>query len=217
VRDLEPGAVDVWNASLDEDPCVEACLTLLSDDERARLERFCFEHLRRRYAIAHGFLRDVLGHYLGMDAAAIPFETGAHGKPSVPGTEIQFNLSHSGDLAVCAVTRGRRIGVDVECIRSVAEIDAIVGRFFAAGEAERIRAAAVRERAFFECWTRKEAYIKGVGGGLSIPLTSFDTSGPVEGWTLMDLPPFGDYVGALAVEGAIQRLEVSRWCGVQGA
>jgi 4'-phosphopantetheinyl transferase len=208
---LEPDAVDVWSAALDEEAGVAACLALLNDEERARMGRFLFEGLRRRYAIAHGFLRDVLARYLRVDAAAIRFDAGEHGKPFVPGAEIQFNLSHSADLAVCAVTRGRRIGVDVECIRPVQEMDAIVARFFTAGEAERICTASARERVFFECWTRKEAYIKGVGGGLSIPLTSFDTTGPLAGWTLAGLPRFGDCVGAVAVEGPIKRLLVWPW------
>ena len=211
VTELEADAVHVWSAALDDAAQVEPCRAVLSAAERERAGRFHFEHLTRRYIIGRGFLRDVLGRYLGAGAAALEIETGEHGKPFVAGAEIQFNLSHSGDLAVCAFTRGRRIGADVECIRPVEEIDAIVGRFFTAGEAHKIRSAAVRERAFFECWTRKEAYIKGVGGGLSIPLTSFDTSGPVPGWTFAELPSFGDCVGAVAVEGPIRLLQVWRW------
>jgi 4'-phosphopantetheinyl transferase len=211
VKELEPAVVHVWSAALDEDTRLETCGAVLSATERARAECFRFEHLRRRFVIAHGFLREVLGRYLGVEASAIEFRTSEFGKPFVAGTEIQFNLSHSGDLAVCAVTRGRRIGVDVECIRPVEEMDGIVERFFTGGEGERIRDAPDRERAFFECWTRKEAYIKGVGEGFSIPLTSFDTSGPVPGWTFAELPPFGDYVGTVAVEGALTKLERWQW------
>ncbi len=208
---LSPDAVHIWSAALEDGAPIEVCRQVLSQGERDRAERFRFEHLRRRFVIAHGFLRDVLGGYLGMAPAAIRFETGEHGKPFVPGAEVQFNLSHSGDLAALAVTRARSIGVDVELARPVEWLDEIAARFFAAGEREKIAAAPDRDRAFFECWTRKEAYIKGVGGGLSIPLTSFDTSLPVPGWTFEGLPPFGNSVGAVAVEGPIQPLRVFRW------
>jgi 4'-phosphopantetheinyl transferase len=211
VSALEPGAVHIWSAALDDDARAEACRPVLSGDEHARADRFAFEHLTRRYIIAHGFLRDVLGRYLGAPAADVPFATGEHGKPCVPGAELQFNLSHSGDLAVCAVTLGRAVGVDVEFIRPVEELDAIVGRFFAAGEGARIRAAADRERAFFECWTRKEAYIKAVGGGFSIPLTSFDTSLDVPGWTFTELPHWPGCAGAAAVRGGMGRLSFFQW------
>jgi 4'-phosphopantetheinyl transferase len=216
VSPLEPEAVHVWSAALDDDGRVETCRQVLSDSERNRAQCFRFEHLRRRYVIAHGFLREVLGGYLGLAPAAVRFETGEHGKPFVSGAEVQFNLSHSGDLAVCAVTQARNVGVDVELIRPVHYLDAIVGRFFAAGEREKIGAALDRGRAFFECWTRKEAYIKGVGGGFSIPLTSFDTSLPVPGWTFESLPPFGNSVGAVAVEGPIHPLQVFRWAASAG-
>lgn len=209
--DLGPEAVHVWAAALDATEWFEPSRAVLSSEERDRAERFRFDHLQRRFVISHGFLRSVLAGYLQVQPSAILFQTGEHGKPFISGTELQFNLSHSGDLAVCAVTLGRRVGVDVECTRPVQELEAIVARFFAPGEAQRIRSAANHERAFFECWTRKEAYIKGVGGGFSIPLTSFDTSAPVPGWSLADLPDLRECVGAVAVQGAIRPLLVRQW------
>ncbi len=206
-----PGEIEIWSAALDREPWVEICRPLLGDNERERVARFRFEYLRRRYTIAHGFLRDLLGRYLGTPPEKLAFETGAHGKPFVRGTTLRFNLSHSEDLAACAVTSGRSVGVDVEYIRPVPELDAIAARFFAGGERERIGQANDPSRAFFECWTRKEAYIKGVGGGLSIPLTSFDTSTAVEGWAFAEWAPGRGYTGAVALEEAITRLEVRTW------
>jgi 4'-phosphopantetheinyl transferase len=189
----------------------------LSRAEQERAERFRLERSRRQYVISHGFLRDVLARYLQTDPAALVFETGPHGKPFVAGSEIQFNLSHSGDLAVCAVTRGRSIGVDVEKVRPVKELEAIVSRFFTPSEGARWAAATNHERAFFECWTQKEAYVKGLGGGLSIPLHSFDTSSVLPGWTLVPLPFWDGFLGALAIEGEIERLQIWRWPGPQCA
>ena len=205
------GEIEIWSAALDRDSWVEICRPLLSDNEREHAERFRFEYLRRRYTIAHGFLRDLLGRYLGTPPEEIAFESGEHGKPFVPGTDLQFNLSHSENLAACAVTSGRSVGVDVEFVRTVPELDAIAARFFTVGERERIVRAEDRLRAFFECWTRKEAYIKGVGGGLSIPLTSFDASVAVKGWALADWMPEKGYAGAVALEGEITRLDLRTW------
>ena len=205
------GEIEIWSAALDRDSWVKICRPLLSDNELERAERFRFEHLRRRYTIAHGFLRDVLGRYLGRPPQELVFETGEHGKPFIPGTALQFNLSHSEELAACAVTSGRSVGVDVEFIRDVPELDAIATRFFTGGERERIGRADDRRQAFFECWTRKEAYIKAVGGGLSIPLTSFDASAAVEGWALADWTPGIGYAGAVALEAKITRCDLRTW------
>src|SRR5262249_7275622 len=125
---------------------------------------------------ARGALRYLLGHYLHCDPAKVSLVYGLKGKPAVESpSSLQFNMTHSGDLAVIAFTVHREIGVDVEQIRPLADMQQIANRFFCTEEATEIMSApqTERERAFFLCWTRKEAYIKATGDGLSAPLGSF--------------------------------------------
>jgi 4'-phosphopantetheinyl transferase len=191
---------------------------ILDRDERRRADRFRFETLRTRFILAHGFLRDVLAGYLDADVSKIVFRIDDYGKPHLIDRRLQFNLSRSSALAVVAVTTERRIGVDIEQIRPLKDPEAIAHELFAGPEGASLAALPPRERmgAFFACWVRKEAYIKALGRGLSIPLDCFDTTfdlgrsgqlirspnGAAEPalWWLSDLPPIEGYAGAVAVE-----------------
>ncbi len=151
---------------------------LLSADERDRANRFRFAMHRNRYISGRATLRIILGRFAGTAPERLTFEYTQFGKPFLPDSRIRFNLSHSEDLAVLAVTFDREIGVDVERIQQQKDLLDIAERFFAVPEREALRSLPVSDRAagFYRCWTRKEAYIKARGDGLSLDLNSFVVS-----------------------------------------
>jgi 4'-phosphopantetheinyl transferase len=195
--------VHVWGTSLAVTTPTRDFLTgLLSPDERERASRFHFNRDRDRYVAARGRLRLLLGAYAGLAPADLRFAYGAHGKPTLEtspaAARLRFNLSHSGDLAVYAVALGRDVGIDVERLRPVPEMEDIVRRWFPEEDRRRYAAGAGgdRVRAFFAAWTRREALVKARGEGLS----AFGNAG-VEGWAIATLEPAHGYVAALAVAG----------------
>jgi 4'-phosphopantetheinyl transferase len=227
-------SVHVWIADLaGYIPSANEFLLTLSPDEQVRADRFVFELHRGRFIACRGILRDILGHYTGVAPKLLRFDYNTYGKPELasdPGRgQVKFNISHSAGLAAFAITSGRRIGIDIEHVRPLDDLHSITKRFFSASEQEALANLAPEEstRGFFSCWTRKEAFIKAKGMGLSIPLDSFDVSvhpdepprllrdsgdpGETEKWSMAALRPSDDYVGALAVEGAGWQLAVSRW------
>jgi len=190
----------------------------LSSDEVERADRFRFEKHRRAFVLGRAVLRGLVGNYLGSEPRDANFVYGLKGKPALasPPCPLSFNVSNSGDLAAYAFTKDCELGVDVEYRRRLAEIEGIARRFFAADEADELMGLAEGERAesFFNCWTRKEAYIKAVGDGLSVPLDSFrvtlqpgvparmitldGSAEAAERWTLHAFSPAPDYAGAIA-------------------
>lgn len=231
---LGDGEIDVWRARLDLGPYdVDKLRSTLSPDERTRADRFVLPQHRARFAAARGILRDILSRYLDCAAEALDFHYGPSGKPALaPGSgprEIRFNLSHSHGLALYSVARSRELGVDVELISSRVAEERIAERFFSPAEVAALRAlpASARTAAFFRCWTCKEAYIKAKGGGLSIPLDSFDVSvtpggpaallgvrdDPLEAarWSLEELSTGSGYAAALAAEGTGWTLRLWEW------
>ena len=216
---LQSDQVDVWRISLDLTAAsVKLLESSLSADEAGRAARFHFPADRNRYIVAHGCLRDILARYLNCQPARLVFSTNDYGKPALQGYELEFNLSHSGDFALVAITQARRIGIDVERIRSDMEHESIARRFFSQNEALEWMTLPPEQRpiAFFNCWTRKEAYIKAQGLGLSLPLESFDVSLDPDGpallratrpdpeeaarWRLLSLEVDPCYAAAVAVE-----------------
>ena len=174
-----PGAEPhVWRVSLCGHTGTEAAAhALLSADERERAARFHFDRHRRRYAICRAALRQILAGYTGLPAAEIDFSYTAHGKPYLESARIAFNVSHSGDLALVAVAAAGEVGVDVEQMRPGIEREGIE-RYFSPHEAQVLRGLppGLQNRAFYNCWTRKEAYLKATGKGLSGRLLDFDVS-----------------------------------------
>lgn len=232
--------VHVWRAVLDQEPPqIGNLLDTLADDERARAERFYFETDRERFIVARGALREILGGYLKGAAKSVSFCYGSHGKPALArdsgGNAIRFNLSHSQGVALYAVTRNREIGIDLEFIRENLEVEQLAERFFSPREIATLRGLPVslRKHAFFLCWTRKEAYIKARGEGLSLPLDQFDVSlipgepaallrtqaDPDDAvrWSLKELSIGPDYVSAVAVEGHGWSLSCWQWPGTLGS
>lgn len=227
--------VHVWCAPLNPpDDVVRRYRELLAPDEWARADRFRFDQHRRQFTVARGVLRTLLGRYLEVDPRRVEFRYGSHGKPelggALAGSDLRFNVSHSGELALYAVSRGRELGVDIELVHPMDDGMEIAERFFSAAENVVFRslAASAREEAFFNCWTRKEAYIKAVGEGLSFPLHAFDVSlAPGEParllgardpeqaarWTLRELDPAPGYKAALVAEGDGWEVECWAWDG----
>jgi len=202
---------------------------ILSEEERQRAARFAFEKDRRFFAACRSALRMLLGRYLEKRGEDIQFVYSPRGKPMVSSaTDLRFNVSHSGGLALFAFTRGCELGVDVEKIRGVPEIDNIARRFFCAEECSELLAMTPDEKpaAFFRCWTRKEAYIKATGDGLSAPLDRFrvtfeadeatrfvhinDSREEAARWTLQNLGVDSPFVGALAYVGSPKEVSYLR-------
>lgn len=180
---LDGPAVHLWllqHASGFGDPVNLA--STLSAGESRRAAAFAHATDRQRYVAAHAFVRRVLAHYTGIDARRLNFADGAAGKPSLAAAQaaggIQFNLSHSGDVALLGVARDRAVGVDVEVVRRLDDLDALVRATFSADERRRFEAldAARRHEAFFAAWTRKEAVVKATGSGLSTELARIEVT-----------------------------------------
>jgi 4'-phosphopantetheinyl transferase len=200
----------------------------LRADERQRAERYVFKKDRMHFVVARGLLRVLLGHYLRQEPQHLRFIYGPHGKPALAtdpgGVDLRFNVSHSHSLALYAITRSREVGVDVERIRPKVVQEPIAERFFSPREVTVLRAlpTPLQATAFFACWTRKEAYMKATGDGLTLPLDQFDVSlapgepaallhttwDPQEAarWALQDLAPAPGYRAAVAVAGHDWRL-----------
>jgi 4'-phosphopantetheinyl transferase len=230
---LEEQEVHVWRASLDAFPEAGALAAGLSADEQQRAGRFRVPQVRSRFIAARSILRNILGRYLECAPSLLRFHYREHGKPFLaPNSfrdDLRFNLSHSHGLALYAVSRAREVGIDLERIRSDREHQRLAERFFSPREAAALRDLAPEDRidAFFQCWTRKEAYLKARGEGLAIPLASFSVSlAPgepaalvsVDGddreaarWWLSSIDPGPGFAAALAVEGAPSGLRLWDW------
>jgi len=222
--------VHVWCASLDRwASYLPSFQQNLTSDEQHKAERFYFPKDRKHYIIARGLLRRILSRYLDKKPSHLRFCYGPYGKPALlpeqGGDVPRFNVSHSRGLALYAVTWNWELGVDLEFLRTDFPCQEIAERFFSPKENAVLRTlpAHLQHRAFFSCWTRKEAYVKATGKGLSISLDQFDVSlMPDESaallrtqwdaqeacrWSLQELIPAPSYVAALAVEGDRRQLQ----------
>jgi 4'-phosphopantetheinyl transferase len=237
-KTLPPDQAHVWRVRLDQpDSQVDRLRATLAPDELARADRFAFPQNRRQYTVGRGALRAILAAYLDTTPTAVPIRYTPQGKPYLASSasDLRFNLSHSGELALIAVTRGREVGVDVEQVDARGDLEkrlALARRFFSLAEVAALESlpAASQTGAFYACWTRKEAYLKARGGGLLLPLDSFDVSlrpgeppallatrdDPAQAarWSLLALDPGPGYAAALAVEGAGFALQCWDWPGI---
>ena len=238
---FEAGTVEVVSVRLDADPAtVREFAHCLSDGERLRASRFAFARDRSRYIIGRARLRFLLGSRLGVQPNAVELVYGSRGKPALSqrfaDSDLRFNVSHSEHQAVYAFSRGREIGIDVETVRDLRDADDIAARFFSRRENEAYLALDPRDRpqGFFNCWTRKEAFIKALGDGLYFPLDRFDVSlapgepakilrvGRMPGetceWAIQDLGLASGLVGAVVVQKALPLTrghEKMRWRRVE--
>lgn len=201
-----------WIDMDSESAHIEIHWSLLGRDERARAGRYRFRRDALRYIVRRGRLRQLLGLRLGCPAAEVALASDRFGKLSVPGSSLFFNLSHSRGIALYAFSRERQVGCDIEWRDArFAREESIAERFFAPREVSLLRSLPPSDRVlgFFACWTRKEAYVKGCGLGLSLPLDSFAVSlAPAEpaaflegcdGWSLASFEPVAGYQAAVAV------------------
>jgi len=211
--------VHVWAVQLDDASVdIDGGRELLSPDERERAARFHFEQHQRRYLIAHIALHEILSRYLSVGPAQIFFEFGGNGKPKLPPVlalaGVEFNLSHSNEMALIAFNRVGEIGVDIEYVKPDFKFHDIAERFFTEREVAALRGlpADLQPQAFFKCWTSKEAFLKAKGTGLSGKLDEVEITlgapdqvriaADVPGWTLSELEAVEAYECALVVAGA---------------
>jgi 4'-phosphopantetheinyl transferase len=208
--ELVPGETHLWWTL-----CVEATLDVtsfagwLTPGEIARAERLATENLRRRYLQAHSLLHTLLAAYLQTGAQSCELANDHNGKPYLVTPQLQprleFNLSHAGDLVVIALARGHAVGVDVEWLRPLDDLEGLTKATCSAREQRYLAALnpAARTTAFYQLWTRKEAWVKLRGTGLREPLPALEVDEPPVSITLADLPladvTEGEYVGALAL------------------
>ena len=228
--DLPTGEVHLWSARLEvPDDLLRQCASVLSADERQRAERFRAGSLRNHYIAGRGMLRMLLGRYLRTDPTSFALSYQTHGKPELgppwKAYGLEFNVSHSHELAVYAFTRGSQIGADVEWIRPMPNAAALLERFFSPEEVRQWQHIPTERqlRAFFQGWTRKEAWLKAMGSGLSFPLNQFcvtlddparvlsvrgDTAEAAQ-WRLESCVPCEGYVATVAIRG--EKGAVRRW------
>src|SRR5579859_289641 len=212
---LTPTELHLWRVRCDCAPeLLHHYQDLLSPSEQERAARFVIAEARRDFMVTRAALREILGKYLNVEPSGIALRQGKHGKPHISGEPaLQFNVSHSQGLAVLAFSSGEEIGVDIERTRAEFPASEIAGRFFSEKEVTEMEVLPPEERnrAFFSCWTRKEAYVKARGGGLQIPLGGFslkvseseeqqilDEEG--KEWTIYSFEIAPEFAGAVAVE-----------------
>ena len=224
--DLADNEAHVWAVPLVADVAARQALwSTLSPAEHQRADEFRFDHLRQRYVIAHGALRNVLSYYLDRRPQDVMFALDDRGKPRLGAacatSQLHFNLSHSDDLALILVAKNCEIGVDVEHIRDVSRMEQIAQRFFHPAETNAVLAAPTKTRndVFLRCWTAKEAVLKACGTGITASLDAFQVplAESYEGWVdlsalpgsnrgsrcwLQRLSPCDGYVAAAAVMGS---------------
>jgi 4'-phosphopantetheinyl transferase len=226
---LSVSSIHIWQFPLTiSTASLDHFTAMLSEDERARAARFRFEKDTRHFTVARAMVRSILGSYLKIPGRNLRFVYSHHGKPALADdtTDIRFSVSHSSDLGMLAVTRGREVGVDLETTRDNVEIDQLAIRYFSEHECAALREISntQRLRAFFRCWTSKEAFLKAQGIGLSRSLGSFDVevnpklparllatrpnAEEAEHWSLHDVPTEENYASAVAWEGSIGEIKL---------
>jgi len=229
VVESRPHQVDIWRVALNLPvDSIERFSLSLSADETQRAGRFHFPAHRHRYILTHGALRDILARYLRCGPNQLRFSANPYGKPALLEQTLEFNLSHSADFALVAVSGAEQVGIDIEQIRQGISSHVIARQYFSKREVADLEQVPIEKRvaAFFTCWTRKEAYIKAQGLGLSLPLESFDVSlSPDEPaflratrpdareaarWKLLSLDVDPHYAAAAAVENC-RDLEFRFW------
>ncbi len=226
-------SIHIWLADIEKEGPNHECLScILSPGEKERIKRFVFDKDKKRFLITHGLLRLILGRYTGIAPDALRFSVMEKGKPVLEnsgGRDIRFNLSHSGKYVIYAITERREIGIDIEYMREFSDADRIVNRFFSKREIEEYFRLdpGMRKRAFFKCWTRKEAFIKAIGRGFYMPLRNFSVSPdpdaksgieihqesiPDRKWSIYDVElEDADYTASIAYEGQRAEIAYLKW------
>ncbi|MEE8637985.1 MAG: 4'-phosphopantetheinyl transferase superfamily protein [Candidatus Margulisiibacteriota bacterium] len=194
--------VDIWQVNLDQDEqTLKELESLLSEEELARAHRLKIEDVKRRFVASRGMLRRILARYTGGKSEDLKFQYNSNGKPELIQSKVCFNLSHSGDVALYAVTLDRAVGVDIEKVKENINYKELAKRYFSEQEFNSIMShpESQQKEKFYRCWTRKEAYLKAKGSSIAQLLDkNVDTSN----WFVADLDSIGSsYIAAVAVEG----------------
>jgi 4'-phosphopantetheinyl transferase len=227
---IDPDEVYVWLLCLNDPHATTRLYPILSAEEKQRAAQFRFDRDRDRFIVARGGLRLILGWCLDLPPYELTFAYSAYGKPALPKGlsrhDLRFNISHSGEIAVLGVANGRELGIDIEQIRHDVDMELVATRFFSAAEQAALQEVPKNRKldSFYACWTRKEAFIKALGQGLSLPLDSFDVSltpglppqilaarsepQPWLRWSLQEINVGPGYQACLAVEGRIGKLHM---------
>jgi 4'-phosphopantetheinyl transferase len=228
---LSEDEAHVWRADLALNECFQnSFLKLLSPDEKNRAKKFRFAKDSQNFIVARGILRSLISKYLEINPAEVSFRYSDFGKPSIANNHsLQFNISHSQNIALFAFTKKFNIGVDVEFVNPDVEVKEIAASFFSKNEIKNLLALPEQQQTlgFFYCWTRKEAFIKAVGEGLSFPLDKFEVSvepnkpvkllatyrqpKDVSKWSIYSLSPEANFVGGLVIEGLVEKVKCWRW------
>ena len=226
---LNKNDVHVWRASIDVSPEVQSSLACLLDGgEKRRANQFVFERDRNHFIAAHGIVRTILGEYLQRPPEELQVTVERYGKPALrkePGcSDVRFNLSHSGGVALLAVALENEVGIDLEKIRSGVADEVLAASILTPSEQDEFRSTPIgeRQREFFRRWTCKEAYVKAQGGGLQIPLKSFEVSLPPEefprlcceandSWDLVSFCPGENFMAALAIQAKNSEVRFWNW------
>lgn len=203
---LDTTAVNLWRFRVDQKVLDD---TVLSEDERARTQRLQDRSKANAFASTRSKVRHILGLSLGLPPSQIPFEYSLHGKPFLKGRPLFFNVSHSGEWGLCAVSWHHDLGVDLERLDPDIDMMLVAKKFFSMREQERLQAVPDhrRRRTFFRLWTRNEAILKAHGQGLSAAL--FSTTACRHPWLISSFPVAKGYLGALAVKGDVET--ILRW------
>jgi 4'-phosphopantetheinyl transferase len=221
----------VWRADLNlNEGFQNSFLNLLSADEKNRAKKFRFAKDSQNFIVARGILRLLIGKYLEINPAEVSFQYSEFGKPSIAhNNSLQFNISHSQNIALFAFTKKFNIGIDVEFVNPNIEVKEIATSFFSTNEIKNLLALPEQQQTlgFFYCWTRKEAFIKAVGEGLSFPLDKFEVSlepnkpakllatdwqpKDVAKWSIYSLSPKANFVGSLVIEGLVEKVKCWSW------
>jgi 4'-phosphopantetheinyl transferase len=224
--DLAPGDVHVWRADLRRCPGEEQAAAVLSAEEQSRAARFLDYPARRLYTASHVVVREILARYLRVRAADVQLSINSRGKPMISGSDnpIRFNLSHSGDIALCAVAAGHELGIDVERVRPESWNHAVAEQLFTRTELRSLCALPLREQsaAFFCCWTRKEAFAKATGMALRADLTQTELGvspqgAEVMGISMVTFGPVPGYLASLAVVGRFRSVQFCDYAVVERA
>ncbi len=222
------GEIHFWLINLAvENADLNPFFQILAVDERRRAEKFYFPNDRLKYIVRRAALRYILGNYCGIEPARIRFGYNEFGKPflinETANNSVNFNISQTGEIAVCAVAFGAEVGVDVETIVKDKPNAEIAERFFSANEIEELRdtSADRKDAAFYRCWTRKESFIKAIGAGLSYPLQNFSVStsaeflsqisfaaSPTQSWNTLTFAPASQIIASIACQNPCKILRV---------
>lgn len=228
--EISQNQVHLWHCRFDANKqCMETFKRILSEDEKQKAGRFKFNIHRERSIISRGVLRTLLGRYLEKKPSELEFGYTAHAKPYLKNEgSLRFNVSHSGNRAVFGFVHGGEIGVDIEKVKSDFEVMDIAQNFFSSDEIRTLQALPEEQKVegFYRCWTRKEAFIKAKGMGLSFPLTSFSVSldadkaellrtewaaAEKKEWKLFTFIPAKNYLVALSVGAGVNSVQVMDW------